>query len=181
MKRVLVDVDSTLWGFTEELIKRMRVKFPTKTIPDEFDNWDHPVSFFNDFCEALDMFCDIHTDQDTFDPFPHAREMLDLLKEKDYHIHIASNRPSHTIEYLIKWLDLNELPYDSLFCDEDKKDLWDEHEFELVIDDAPKTQLYAEKMGSQVLTLRYKYNEHIQKSCKFNSLVSMSDFIRTEL
>lgn len=173
----VVDVDSILWDFLGVMKDKMRVMMPDKEIPEEFDTWDHPESFFDSIKDMIALFTEMHEEQDKYQPFDGAKEMLQSLRDKGYLIHIASNRPKHTRPVLIKWLDEQELPYDFCYADEDKRVIFNSPEIEILIDDAPTNQLAGLEREFLVLTLEYKYNRHIEDTYKFGCLNSMKNFI----
>jgi len=173
-KVVLVDVDSTLWDFGEEMFVRMRKMFPSKPIPEEFDTWEQPLQFFENKQDAHDMFTDIHSRQHSYGVFPFAGELLRTLKEKNYYILIASNRKNYTKISLRQWLQQHNLVYDEIYCDLDKNELFDQRKIDLVIDDSPTVQTAAIDLGIPVLTLWYKYNKDIKNTKKFENLEAMT-------
>lgn len=176
-KTALVDVDSTLWDFTGELIQRMRQRFPNKDIPDDFSTWEEPESFFDNPSEAHELFEEIHQNQHSFGTFEGANHILNDLRSMDYHILIASNRQNYTKISLMQWLHNHKLKYDEIFCELDKSVLFKERDIDLVIDDAPYIQEEALKREIPVLTLRYKYNMNIRYTHKFDNLLSMHEFM----
>ena len=101
----VVDVDSILWDFLSPMKEKMRALMPDKEIPEVFETWEHPETFFDSLDDMFSIFNEIHEEQDKYEPFVGARETLQLLRDKGYLIHIASNRPAHTRDVLIKWLD----------------------------------------------------------------------------
>jgi len=172
-KVVLVDVDSTLWDFSGEMIFRMREMFPAATVPDEFQTWEQPLDFFQYHQDAYDMFADIHSHQHSYGVFPFAAQLLKALKEKDYYILIASNRHNYTKIALTQWLLKHGLAFDEIYCDLDKRELLDRRKIDLIIDDSPKVQICGIEKGIEIWTLKYKYNSQIEKTRKFNSLREM--------
>ncbi len=172
-KIALVDVDSTLWDFTEELRQRMIIKFPEQTIPLEFDSWNHPLDFFDNPEDAYQMFNEIHEQQHSFGTFDFAQMIMNNLRKMGYHILVASNRKSYTRLALYQWLHNHKLKYDEIYCDLDKRVLFDKYDIELVIDDSPQVQEVAIEKEIPVLTLRYKYNHDIRPTQKFKNLSEM--------
>lgn len=174
----IVDVDSILWDFLAVMKTRMREMYPDKEIPEVFDTWEHPEEFFDSFADMIALFDNMHENQDKYSPFEGAVELLQELRDKGYFIHIASNRPAHTRDTLIKWLDEQGLIYDAVFADKDKSILFGSPEIDLLIDDAPKTQLQGLERNFLVLTLEYKYNKGIEGTYKFTDLTKMKTFIK---
>ena len=177
----VVDVDSILWDFLSPMTRKMRDLFPEKVIPKEFDTWECPESYFESIQDMLDLFTEIHEEQDQHKPFDGAVELLQTLREKGYLIHIASNRPAHTRPVLVKWLDEQGLHYDAVFADEDKTVIFGSPEIDLLIDDAPRNQKAGLERGFKVLSLEYKYNQHMDEVIKFPTLQHMTSFIQRKI
>lgn len=175
-KIVMVDIDSTLWDFIGELVLRMRTRFPYKNVPDKFETWECPINFFNNKHEAYSIFNDIHMNQSEFGIYPYAKELLDSLKE-NYIVHIASNRIPKSKCETEKWLKKHDIFYDDLFCSLDKRELFHQFNYKLVIDDAPHVQQAALQKNIPVITLETNYNKHIAGTIKFNCLNDMKKFI----
>lgn len=176
-KTALVDVDSTLWDFTGEMVQRMRQRFPDKDIPNDFNTWDEPMSFFDNPSDAHKLFEEIHRHQHSFGVFDCAKFIIDDLRRMNYHILIASNRQNYTKISLMQWLHTHELKYDEIFCELNKNVLFEERDIDLVIDDAPYVQNEALKRDIPVLTLYYKYNKGIGGTKKFRNLLDMHKYI----
>ncbi len=176
-KIVMVDVDSTLWDFGLELSKRMSAKFPEKEIPLEFDTWNAPLDFFDCQNDAYDLFVDIHKTQHTYGTFKHANFLVRNLRRAGYYILIASNRKPVTKPFLMEWLEINDIVYDEVYCDVDKRELFDTHDISLVIDDSPYIQESTMNLDIPVLTLRYKYNKSIRGTKKFDNLLQMNEYV----
>jgi len=181
MKKIaLVDVDSTLWDFTGELRRRMEIELKKK-IPKEFDSWEHPISFFEKPGNAYHMFNEIHEEQHTFKPFRFAEYVLKDLVKLGYYILIASNRIPRTEPQLRTWLACNNLPYDEIYCDLDKRTLFYSRDIDLVIDDSPQVLEEALKYDIKTLALTYKYNKQIRGIKKFNDLKEMHTYLVQEM
>jgi phosphoglycolate phosphatase-like HAD superfamily hydrolase len=177
MRKAIVDVDSILWNFLGEMKTRMRKMYPEKTIPEEFDDWGDPESLFDTVDEMIATFDNMHESQEQFEPFEGAVKMLQTLRDKGYRIHIASNRPPHTRDALERWLKAKNLVYDVIFAAMDKSVLFDDPSIDILIDDRPSTQLDGIERGFLVLTLDYKYNQHVERAFGFSTLGHMTTFI----
>lgn len=163
----LVDVDNTLWNFSKALHDKINDYYPNRSVPSQFKFWDEPFNYFTKQ-EFYDMVDEIHLEQCNYEPFSEAKQLLIELLNKDYYIYIASNRhPRHKKE-LERWFYKYKLPYSSIFCDKDKRVLFGQYDFGLVIDDNPEVQDEAKSNNIKVISLYYEYNKN---NCKtFNSL-----------
>jgi hypothetical protein len=177
MKLAMVDIDSTLWDFGTEMVNRMRLAFPNKDIPEEFDTWEDPLKYFDNPYDVLDLFRGIHSEQYSFEPYPLAKEMLMKLS-KTYLIHVASNRDYSTISSTRIFMTSNDLYYDDLFCSTDKRELFKQFKYDLVIDDSPQVQEAAIERNIPVWTLTYPYNKHITETKKFGSVTDIYNHIK---
>jgi beta-phosphoglucomutase-like phosphatase (HAD superfamily) len=177
MRKAIVDVDSILFDFMTVMKTRMRIMYPHKDIPEEFDTWAHPEDYFDSFEEMIGLFTRIHLQQETFTPIVGAYELLQSLRQKGYSIHIASNRPPHTRQALVNWLNGHNLYYNTVFANEDKSVLFDDPKVDILIDDRPSTQEDGLRRGFTVMTLEYKYNSHVEGTHKFETLHGINMFL----
>jgi len=176
-KVALVDVDSTLWDFLGEMVRRMRNLLPEADIPDQFAKWEDPVNFFENPEDAYAMFNDIHLNQDKFGTYDYANVVLKTLRSMKYHILIASNRIPESKPQLVNWLKKHNLYYNEVYCELDKRELFNNGEIDLVIDDSPQVQEVALLNDIPVLTLKFPYNEKILGTKKFNNLKDMNTYM----
>lgn len=176
-KVALVDVDSTLWDFIAEMVQRMRIMFPEDDIPEQFATWEDPISYFEKPEDAYAMFNDIHLSQDTFDTYDHANTVLKTLRSMGYYILIASNRIPESKPQLVAWLKKHNLRHNEVYCELDKRELFNSSKIDLVIDDSPYVQEAALLKNIPVLTLKFPYNEKILGTKKFNNLKDMNTYM----
>jgi hypothetical protein len=156
MKKIIVDIDNTLWNFAFVLHERMKNIDPAIPLPSEwhvFDFWKNYVSpkiFYK-------IISGIHMDQDKFFPYPDARMFLAALKEEGFHIIIASHREKGTFDVTAKWLNRNYLIFDELHLSNDKTVLFDD--CLAIIDDSPFTLRKARNAGILAAGLKMPWNE----------------------
>jgi len=159
MNKVIVDVDSTLFGFDVPLYKllvQMNVNIP---IP---SNW-HKWCFWEDYMEESDFYKavnSIHSNQLSYSPFSYARELLQSLHRKGLYVVIASHRDNDQLGVLKKWLEIYDLYYDEIHVSHDKKILFDEN-VKYLIDDCPETITYALEKGIKCISILYSWNKQL--------------------
>jgi len=157
-KKVVVDIDNTLWHFCDVLFERLQKINETIPPPDGWVEWD----FWENYCskeEFLGAIKDIHLNQDDDRhlPYPEAKDFLATLKEHDFHITIASHRTPDSIEETHRWLVKHELVFDEVHLSYDKTGLID-HDCHAVVDDAPHILEKAAERGVTAAGLLFPWN-----------------------
>jgi hypothetical protein len=176
MKRIIVDIDNTLWDFASVFYERLRSIVPA--IP-SIDLWDW--DFYKDYIsiEVLHSVIDgIHKEQDLFQPFPSAKWFLESLKEKGYTIIIASHRQDSFRKATERFFLKHNLPYHELHLCQDKTILFDGSC--ALVDDAPILLDKAKQNGIICTGLRYPWNKHTERPL-FNSLEEVLNFLLDKL
>lgn len=157
-KRAVIDIDNTLWHFCDVLFERLRRINPTIPPPDDWVEWD----FWEAYCtreEFLGAIEDIHLNQDdeSHRPYPEARDFLASLKERQFHITIASHRTADSIEQTRRWLHKHDLLFDDIHLSHDKTVLLDEA-CNVVVDDSPHILDYAVEKRIRAAGLLFPWN-----------------------
>ncbi|MCX8111351.1 MAG: HAD family hydrolase [Syntrophorhabdaceae bacterium] len=157
MKRIIVDIDNTLWHFAPVLYERMRILNPYVLEPSKWYDFNFWRPYLNpkDFFEIINS---IHTDQEIFTPYPDARLFLSSLKDMGYHITIASHREKDTLNPTMNWLNKHHLIYDDIHLSYDKSVLFDK--CTSVIDDSPIILDKAARSGIKGYGLKMPWNEN---------------------
>ncbi len=155
----VIDIDNTLWQFCDMLHAKLRKVNPDFPPVNEWRDWD----FWEDYCTASEFFDaihSIHSNQDSpeYRPYPEAWEFLSTLKEKGFHLIIASHRDPVFREPTENWLRQHGLPYDELHLSFDKTVLFSENCY-CVIDDAPHILEKASSMSIRTAGLKFPWNE----------------------
>ncbi len=156
MKKIIVDIDNTLWDFASVLYERMR-KVNPDIIP--FVEWNK-FDFWKSYMSARTFYSiikNIHVDQERFIPFPDAQLFLTSLKEMNTHIIIASHREKGTLNTTVNWLKKNDLIFDEIHLSYDKTVLFDD--CWAVVDDSPFTLEKAARAGIIATGLKMPWNE----------------------
>jgi phosphoglycolate phosphatase-like HAD superfamily hydrolase len=156
-KRAIIDIDNTLWQFSDAFyleLKKINNKFPT---PDHWCTYD----IWEGYCSVEDLIAAINTihhnqDSDRYQPYPESRDFLASLREHGCHIIIASHRTSETSQPTERWLARHRLPYDELHLSLDKTVLFPN--VDIVVDDSPMTLEKAIESGALGAGLSFPWN-----------------------
>jgi hypothetical protein len=159
-KRAIVDIDNTLWQFSDALyleLSGFNRDFPH---PDAWTDWD----IWKGFCSKDDFYRAINTvhanqDRDGYLPYPEAKGFLTSLKENDYHITIASHRSPEHREPTERWLERHGLLYDELHLSHKKTDIYNRFT-DVVVDDIPQFLEKAVECGAKATGLLFPWNEN---------------------
>jgi hypothetical protein len=143
-KRIIVDIDNTLWNLAPVLWEHLKVYNSKMPPPPEWNYWD----FWERYVTMKDLYQvlkDIHMQQDKYPPYPDSRQFLEALKDRGFKIIIASHREKKTFAPTVKWLNQNGLLFDEVHLSHDKSVLfagsW------AIIDDSPITLDKAARAG----------------------------------
>lgn len=157
-KNAIVDIDNTLWQFSDQLYERLRKINRAMPGPEHWTGWE----FFSEYITTKDFYSainEIHSEQDNSNylPYPEAKGFLKALRDEGYHIIIASHRlPAHR-ERTEKWLAEHGLIYDVLHLSSDKTTLFNMFT-DVVVDDAPHILEKAVEKGATGAGLLFPWN-----------------------
>lgn len=172
-----VEVDNVLWAFDqpayEEAIK-LKPDFPS---PSLWTRWDIFTASGIPREELATMFRRAHERQKDYDPFPGARELLDLLSDHGTVI-IASRGDPDSRGVLETWLRKHGLVFDEICLGQDKNGLFQRGNIELLIDVAPITLLSAQQWGITAVGLSWPWNKGAQCDGLFPDLWALSAWLR---
>jgi len=166
---VLVDIDGTLCKFDINLYNALKQLYPKIKTPDKWtwNFWKNAKIPSSVFYDTVD---EVHKKQLEYEPFDKAKELLELLSNH-YYIIIASHRKKDNYHTIQKWLNMNNLPYDEIFCDYDKTILLEHFDVQLIIDDSPKILEEAILNEIPCIGIKYKWNEaYIEDAILMDSL-----------
>lgn len=175
MKKIIVDIDNTLWDLAAVLYERMAAVNHKLTPPREwreFDFWREYVSprvFYS-------LIRDIHMDQCTFNPYPDAAPFLSSLKQSGFHIIIASHREKGTLDATARWLRAHDLVFDEIHLSYDKTVLFDDCFG--IVDDSPFTLEKAYEARIVGAGLKMPWNEH-EDYPLFDNLTEVLHFVKS--
>jgi hypothetical protein len=158
-KTAIIDIDNTLWQFSDAFyleLKTINENFPT---PDKWCTYD----IWEGFCSVEDFIAAINRiherqDSDLFQPYPEARGFLASLREEGFRVIIASHRAAETAPQTRRWLLRHGLSYDELHLSLDKTVLFPRAD--VVVDDSPLTLEKAVQSGALGAGLSFPWNSH---------------------
>jgi hypothetical protein len=155
-RKIIVDIDNTLWDLAPELWKQLLIYNPEMPPPEKWHDWD----FWEEHIETADLYRalrEVHMKQDRFLPYPESPGFLAGLKERGFYIIIASHREKKTMDPTVRWLQKFGLPYDEVHLSSDKSVLFDTSW--AIVDDSPVTLGKAARAGIIRAGLRNPWNE----------------------
>jgi uncharacterized HAD superfamily protein len=158
--RLAIDIDSTLHPYWDQLQavarKRYGVELPYET----------QVTWEIDRLEPAQLKAcvkETHTPANVLEakPYPGAVETIAAWHEQGHFIHITSHRAADAHPHTSEWLDKIGLPYDELYCSDDKIARCVEIGIDVLIDDAPATLARARERGIIAATLEHPWNRDV--------------------
>jgi hypothetical protein len=155
VKKIIVDIDNTLWDFAPVLYESIRVINPRIPPPAEWSLWDFWRSYLSSH-QLYAVIRDIHMEQDSYPVYPDAASFLASLKDLGLHIIIASHREKGTLEATTRWLVKHCLLFDEVHLSHDKSVLFNDSW--AIIDDSPVTLEKAAEFGIVSAGLRTPWN-----------------------
>ncbi len=156
-KTAIIDIDNTLWQFSDAFyleLTKINSDFPTPDRWRTYDIWEGYCSV-EDFIAAINTIHH-HQDSDRYQPYPESRDFLSSLREHGFHIIIASHRTPETIQVTERWLARHGLLYDELHLSLDKTVLFPRAD--IVVDDSPLTLEKAIESGALGAGLSFPWN-----------------------
>jgi 5'(3')-deoxyribonucleotidase len=154
-KNIAIDIDNILWDFSPVFWERLQRINPDIVPPSIWNRWD----FWQNYVTKKQLYGvikGIHLDQEQFAPFADAKCFLTSLREKGFHIVIASHREPETREMTVRWLDSNQLPYDEIHLSNDKSAIF--QDVCAIVDDSPSVLDKARDAGIIRVGLRRPWN-----------------------
>lgn len=155
-KKIIVDIDNTLWDLSPVLWEHLRRFNPEVPPPEKWRDWGFWETYVS-MRELVAVLRDIHSQQHRYAPYPEAKDFLAGLKEREFYIMIASHRRKDTLEPTERWLKENELLYDCVHLSYDKTVLFKKSR--AIVDDNPLTLKKAEEAGIVRAGLLSPWNE----------------------
>lgn len=175
MRRIVVDIDNTLWNLAPVLQERLKAANPDVPPSPLWYKWDFWIEYLPDKV-IYRVLREIHLDQERYTPYPESRGFLLGLKEMDCHIIIASHREQEAFDATIRWLEKNELAFDEIHLSHDKTVLFDN--CWAVVDDSPIILEKARKAHIIRAGLRNPWNE-AEDHPLFDSLTEVLAYLKT--
>jgi len=156
MRKIVIDIDNTLWDLAPVLYERLRGENPDIPHHSQWRSWH----FWKGFISAERLYGiirDVHMVQDSFEPYEQSRAFLCSIREKGFYIIIASHRERVTYEPTKRWLERYGLPFDEIHLSYDKSILFENSW--AVADDSPITLDKAKDAGLVRVGLKNPWNE----------------------
>jgi uncharacterized protein len=169
--RIAIDIDSTLhhyWDqFEEAAMRRFGVALPYAQQAWEIDLL-RPE-------QVRACVAETHREERILaaEPYPQAVETVTAWHEAGHFIHITSHRSTDAHAATAAWLDRIGLPYDDLYCSEDKVTRCVELGIDLLIDDSPVNLARAAEAGIATATLAHPWN---RDACEEDDVVCAEDW-----
>ncbi|MBP1724642.1 MAG: 5 nucleotidase, deoxy (Pyrimidine), cytosolic type protein [Deltaproteobacteria bacterium] len=173
MKKIIVDIDNTLWDLSPVLWEQLKSFNPDMPPPSQWSHWD----FWEGHVSMRELFRAlkiVHDHQDIYPAYPESKSFLDSLKERGFCILIASHREKGTYNPTVRWLEKHKLPFDEVHLVSDKSVLFD-HSL-AIIDDSPVTLEKAAHAGVLRAGLRAPWNEGTGHPL-FSSLIEILNYL----
>jgi hypothetical protein len=169
--RIAIDIDSTLHHYWDQFQlaakRRFGVELPYRDQPWRIDRL-RPEQI--KACVA-----ETHRDEQILaaEPYPGAVEAVREWHAAGHFIHITSHRHAGAHGATARWLDRIELPYDELYCSDDKLTRCREIGIDLLIDDSPVNLRGAVDAGIAAATLSHPWNREV---CEEEDIVCAADW-----
>jgi len=176
MRRIIVDIDNTLWDLGPVLYEELKKFNPELPGPANWYQWDFWKGYVSEKI-LYKVLRDIHMRQDTFEPYRESETFLSRLKEKGFYIIIASHREKGTFDATEKWLRINSLPFDEVHLSYDKTVLFSQ--CWAIVDDSPVTLEKAKAAGIVRAGLKNPWNED-EEHPLFANLMEVLDYLQSQ-
>jgi uncharacterized protein len=170
--RVAIDIDSTLhhyWDLLQEVAQRrfgVALPYADQVV------WDIDRLRPEQLRAAVR-----ETHSETLilaaEPYPGAVEAVRGWHEAGHFIHITSHRAGTAHDPTAQWLERIGLPYDELYCSDDKVSRCTEIGIDLLIDDSPETLQRAIDAGIAVATIEHPWNREL---CETEDVICGADW-----
>jgi hypothetical protein len=169
--RIALDIDSTLHHYWDQFAEAAKRRFGVD-LPYREQEWS--IAALRPEQIAV-IVAETHRDDRILaaEPYPGAVEAVRAWHEAGHFIHITSHRHQGAYAATERWLQRIGLPYDELFCSDDKITRCREIAIDLLIDDSPVNLLGAVEAGIAAATLSHPWNLEI---CEEEDIVCAPDW-----
>ena len=160
MKRIALDIDSTLHHYWELLERIVRDRHGLELPYAEQRGWGITTLAAGDLRAAV---MESHSDENIAAavPYPGAVETVRAWHEAGHWIHVTSHRAEHSQEATARWLADIGLPYDDLHCSWDKIPRCVELGIDVLVDDSPVNIRRALEAEILPATILHPWNEEL--------------------
>ena len=169
--RIAIDIDSTLHHYWDQFEEAAKRRFGV-ALPYAEQGWDIDLLRPEQVRACV---AETHRDDQILaaEPYPDAVETVRAWHEAGHFIHITSHRRPAAHEATAAWLDRIGLPYDELYCSDDKITRCVEIGIELLIDDSPVNLVKAADAGIATATIAHPWNRDV---CEEEDVVCAEDW-----
>jgi uncharacterized HAD superfamily protein len=157
--RIAIDVDSTLHHYWDQFAAAAKRRFGVD-LPYENQMWQIDALRPEQVKACVE---ETHKDEHILaaEPYPGAVETIAAWHAAGHYIHITTHRRAGAQEATARWLERIGLPYDELYCSDDKISRCREIGIDLLIDDSPINMQAALEQGIKVATIVHPWNEDL--------------------
>jgi uncharacterized protein len=170
--RIAVDIDSTLHPYWDQLSAIAKRRFGVDLPYETQHTWDitrlRPeqlrVCVAESHSESLVL---------AAQPYPGAVETIRGWHDAGHFIQVTSMRTEQATDATTRWLERIGLPYDELWCSQDKVARCVESRIDILIDDAPPSLREAAQAGITIATIMHPWNRDL---CEEEDIVAAPDW-----
>jgi uncharacterized protein len=169
--RIAIDIDSTLHHYWDQFEAAAKRRFGVE-LPYADQLWHIDLLRPEQVRACVE---ETHSDEQILaaEPYPDAVETVRAWKEAGHFIHITSHRHGGAHDATARWLDRIGLPYDELYCSDDKVAHCRAIGIELLIDDSPVNLQAGIDAGLRVATIDHPWNRDI---CEEEDVICAADW-----
>ena len=176
-RRIIVDIDNTLWNLAPELWAKLKLVNPAMPSPAGWDS-RQSIERFLPIKEFFRVLKEIHMRQESYPPFPESECFLRALKERGFYLIIASHRSPDTYEPTVNWMKEQRLAYDEIHLSYDKSVLFPDSI--ALVDDSPVNLHKAVEAGIVGTGLLCPWNENSGYPL-FKTLIEVLGYLDSKL
>ena len=176
-RRIIVDIDNTLWNLAPELGDAL-MKINPQMPPPALWSGRKAIEQYLPLKEFFRVLKEIHMRQETYAPFPESEFFLASLRKRGFYIIIASHRHQETYGPTVNWLGKNRLLFDEIHLSYDKSVLFPTSL--ALVDDSPMNLRKAVEAGILGTGLLSPWNEDSAYPL-FKTLIGVLGYLDSKL
>jgi beta-phosphoglucomutase-like phosphatase (HAD superfamily) len=169
---IAIDIDSTLHHYWDQLSDAAQRRFGISLPYEEQLTWGITLLRPEQVRACV---AETHSERQVLaaEPYPGAVETVRSWHEDGHFIHITSHRATASYDATERWLGQIGLPYDELYCSDDKVTRCREIGIEVLIDDSPVNLEGALTAGITAATLLHPWNREL---CETEDVICGADW-----
>lgn len=170
--RIAIDIDSTLHHYWDVLSEISRRRFGIELPYEEQFTWGITRLRPDQLALCIE---ESHSDELILAGrlYPGAAEAVRAWSEAGHFIHITSHRSTACAPATTRWLESVRLPFDDLWCSQDKVARCVELDIDILIDDSPLNLGAAIEHGIATATIVHPWNAEL---CEVEEVFAASDW-----